>query len=244
MEERQKTAGYQRWSRLSFLHWRVPSEVLQRQLPEGLLIDTFDGWGWLGLVPFSMEAVRPWWSPPVPGVSWFLETNVRTYVKTPDGRSGVWFFSLDADSRLAVFIARRFWNLPYFNAALQLRESIPEDAELAGRCLFYDGRRNGAAGADYDITVRVSRAEPVAAVPGTLEHFLVERYTLFCTDQRGRLYSGRVHHAPYRIQSVIESRIRESFTGALIPGLSLSSLPDHSVFSKGVDVRVSPIRPL
>ncbi|MFM7919854.1 MAG: DUF2071 domain-containing protein, partial [Planctomycetaceae bacterium] len=69
MEERQKTAGYQRWSCLSFLHWRVPSEVLQRQLPEGLLIDTFDGWGWLGLVPFSMEAVRPWWSPPVPGVS-------------------------------------------------------------------------------------------------------------------------------------------------------------------------------
>ena len=239
-----QTAGYQRWSRLSFLHWRVSAELLQRQLPEGLLIETFDGSAWLGLVPFSMEAVRPWWSPPVPGVSWFLETNVRTYVRSRDGRRGVWFFSLDANKWLAVFIARTFWNLPYFSAALQLKESVPEGVAMPERCLFYDGRRRGCAGVDYDITVRVSREEPAVAQPGTLEHFLVERYLLFCADRRGRLYTGQVHHAPYRIQSVSESRIRESFTGALIPGLALSGVPDHVAYSQGVDVRISPIQPL
>lgn len=243
MASSERTAGYQSWSRLSFLHWRVEPEVLQGLLPAGLQVETFDGSAWLGLVPFSMEAVRPWWSPPVPGVSWFLETNVRTYVRAQDGRRGVWFFSLDANSRLAVFIARTFWNLPYFNAALQLRESVPEGDTMPERCLFYDGRRLGYPGVDYDITVRVSREEPVVAMPGTLEHFLVERYLLFCADRRGRLYTGQVHHDPYRIQSVRESRIRESVTGALIPGLRVSGVPDHAVYSPGVNVRISPIQP-
>ena len=243
MGSSEQTAGYQRWSRLSFLHWRVSAELLQRQLPAGLHVETFDGSAWLGLVPFSMEAVRPWWSPPVPGVSWFLETNVRTYVRSGDGRRGVWFFSLDANNRLAVFIARTFWNLPYFNASLQLQESVPAVESMSGRCLFYDGRRSGPGKVDYDITVRVSRDEPCVALPGTLEHFLVERYLLFCADRRGRLYTGQVHHDPYRIQSVSESRIRESITGALIPGLALSGTPDHAAYSQGVDVRISPIRP-
>jgi uncharacterized protein YqjF (DUF2071 family) len=244
MAANDRTAGFQRWSCLSFLHWRVPADVLQQQLPDGLLVDTFDESAWLGLVPFSMERVRPWWSPAVPGVSWFLETNVRTYVKTQDGRRGVWFFSLDATSRLAVAIARSFWNLPYFMAALQLRESQPTGAADAERCVFYDGRRLGVAGVDYDLTVRVARESAVAARQGSLDHFLVERYTLFCSDRRGRLYSGQVHHEPYRIQRVQEVRVRESMLGALIPDLPVLGVPEHVVFSEGVDVRISPIQPL
>ena len=49
---------------------------------------------------------------PVPGVSSFLELNVRTYVRAADGKPGVWFFSLDASSRLAVEAARRAYKLP------------------------------------------------------------------------------------------------------------------------------------
>ncbi|MFZ9792062.1 MAG: DUF2071 domain-containing protein, partial [Gemmataceae bacterium] len=72
----ENTAGYQRWSDLTFLHWRVPVDAIQVHLPRGLAVETFDGSAWIGLVPFSMERVRPWWSPPVPGISWFLETNI------------------------------------------------------------------------------------------------------------------------------------------------------------------------
>ncbi|MFN8706453.1 MAG: YqjF family protein, partial [Planctomyces sp.] len=117
------TAGYQEWRRLLFLHWRVPVEDVQRLLPRGLEVDEFDGSAWLGVVPFSMERIRPWWSPAVPGISWFLETNVRTYVVDRQGVRGVWFFSLDADQWLAVKIARRFWYLPYRHAVLSLQQS-------------------------------------------------------------------------------------------------------------------------
>ena len=100
------------------------------------------------------------------------------------------------------------------------------------------------SGVDYDLTVRVARESAVAARQGSLDHFLVERYTLFCSDRRGRLYSGQVHHEPYRIQRVQEVRVRESMLGALIPDLPVLGVPEHVVFSEGVDVRISPIQPL
>jgi len=101
-------AGYQSWSDLTFLHWRIEPESIQKLLPPGLTVETFDHSAWVGIVPFSMEKVRPWWAPAVPGISWFLETNVRTYVRHTNGDTGVWFFSLDANSRLAVRVARTF----------------------------------------------------------------------------------------------------------------------------------------
>ena len=119
-----RTAGYHRWAKLTFLHWRVAAETLQPLLPSGLRILQFDGSAWLGVVPFSMERIHPGWSPPVPGISWFLETNVRTYVIDEHGVSGVWFFSLDANQRLAVSIARTFWHLPYRLATLALEFSL------------------------------------------------------------------------------------------------------------------------
>jgi uncharacterized protein YqjF (DUF2071 family) len=233
------TAGYQRWSDLTFLHWRVPADAIQVHLPRGLAVETFDGSAWIGLVPFSMERVRPWWSPPVPGISWFLETNIRTYVRTEDGHSGVWFFSLDANSRLAVAIARKFWNLPYLGARLSLSRQATTNQ---GIYICYEGRRWDEPPAGYEIKVNIPSEKPIAAALGTLEHFLVERYTLFCVDGYGRMHAGQVHHAPYLIQSVGDIQVRQTLMDAIIPHGVLPNLPDHAAFSPGVDVRVSPIR--
>jgi uncharacterized protein len=98
----ERAIGFQRWRDLLFMHWRVPAEQLQSVIPAPLQLETFDGSAWIGLVPFAMRDVRPWWSPAVAGISNFLETNVRTYVVHPETGPGVWFFSLDATSRLAV----------------------------------------------------------------------------------------------------------------------------------------------
>lgn len=115
--------GYQSWRDLAFIHWRVPIEEIQALLPDPLMVDTFDGSAWVGLVPFAMRKVRPWWSPSVSGISNFLETNVRTYVHK-DGRDpGVWFFSLEASQSLAVRLARKFWNLPYYYAGMSLNKN-------------------------------------------------------------------------------------------------------------------------
>ena len=94
---------YQAWRNLTFLHWRYPAGALQAHLPRGLRIDTFDGSAWLRIAPFLLEL----------RVSTFPETNVLTYVIGPDGGSGVWFFSLDAASAIAVAGARLAYGLPY-----------------------------------------------------------------------------------------------------------------------------------
>lgn len=238
-----RTAGYQRRAGLTFLHWRVPADVLQKQLPQGLTLDTWQGNAWLGVVPFSMERVRPWWSPPVPGISWFLETNVRTYVRGPAGEPGVWFFSLDANQRLAVEIARRVWNLPYRWARLSY--SNRETRENSQRILIanYSGTRRESPAASYQIEIAADLNEPRPADPDTLEYFLVERYLLFCEDSRGGLYSGRVHHEPYRVCPVIRQQIRQTLTTPVLDGSSLPEHAEHALWSPAVDVRISPLQP-
>ena len=104
---------FMRWHDLLFLHWPIRPALIRPLIPIGLDLDTFDGWCWIGVVPFRMTGVRPRY---VPLRFAFPEINVRTYVKTP-GRSGVWFFSLDAASWLAVRAAR-WYGLPYYDAEM------------------------------------------------------------------------------------------------------------------------------
>jgi uncharacterized protein YqjF (DUF2071 family) len=190
-----------------------------------------------------MERVRPWWCAAVPGVSWFLETNVRTYVMDQRGVRGVWFFSLDANSRLAVFIARSVWHLPYCHASMRLSVSDRTTPSGSIRSICYQGQRTVRTGAGYDIEAEVDMTQAaVTASPGTLDHFLVERYVLFAASRRGLLWTGRVHHPPYRYRPVGRCRVHQSLTGALGHGTDLIRAPDHLVYSEGVDVRVSPLQ--
>ena len=110
-----------RWHDLLFLHWPVRPELIRPLIPHGLELDTFDGSAWLGVVPFRMTAVRPRYFPAFAGFA-FPELNVRTYVWTP-GRSGVWFFSLDATNWLAVRAARAWYGLPYYDARMNVELS-------------------------------------------------------------------------------------------------------------------------
>src|SRR6267154_1075488 len=112
----------QSWHDLLFAHWPVDAAMLRSHIPADLAIDTFDGQAWLGIIPFSMTGVRLRWTPPVPGLSAFPELNVRTYV-TGQGKPGVWFFSLDAASALAVAAARLSFHLPYFRARMQCTQA-------------------------------------------------------------------------------------------------------------------------
>lgn len=181
------------WHHLTFLHWRVPAAALRPLVPAALEIDTFEGDAFIGLVPFTMTNVRPWWAPPLPGTNDFHETNVRTYVHR-DGRDpGVWFFSLDAASRLAVRAARTLWHLPYHHARMTL--------ERGDAVVRYESTRRWPK--PLPGTCRVAcrpLGEPAATAPGTLEHFLAERYLLYAAARDGRLRRGAVHHAPYPLQ--------------------------------------------
>ena len=209
----ERVAGYHVWSDLLFAHWRVPVELLRPLIPRELEIDTFEGEAWLGLVPFHMSEVRPRWFPALPFVSEFHETNIRTYVHFEGRDPGVWFLSLDAACRLAVEVARWKWHLPYFRAKMDLRRDGDEVHYSSWRIDHRSSRR-----ADVEVSARIGEPlnpEPgVSVEPGTLEHFLAERYILYANDHRGRLLRGRVHHLPYPLRSAEIVSCRQTLASA------------------------------
>ena len=221
-----RAAGYQRWRHLAFVHWRVPVATLRPLVPGALAIDTFDGEAFVGIVPFTMQGVRPRWAPAVPGISNFHETNVRTYVHRDGAEPGVWFFSLDAARWLAVALARTFWHLPYHHARMTL-------AAENGEIRYASERR--ANGARFRGTCR-PRGEPQAAAPGTLEHFLAERYLLYAQKRDGTLRRGQVHHAPYPLQPAELADHDESLLAAA--GIARPAGAPLVHFASGVDVEI------
>ncbi len=231
----QRPVMYQSWQELLFLHWEADAAFVQATLPSGLTVDTFDGRAWVGVVPFFMRKIQPCWSPSIPGISNFQELNCRTYVVDRQGTPGVWFYSLDTDSRLAVWWARRFFHLPYHHA----RMSYEWDRQ-SGRVEFCS-RRRGTKPSLASRFIYEPQAEPSTSVPGTLEFFLVERYVLFADGGDGRLMQGIVHHPPYEASPVAV----EVFDDSLLElnGFPRTGAPPaHALLSRGVDVDVFPLQ--
>jgi uncharacterized protein YqjF (DUF2071 family) len=221
---------YEKWHDLLFLHWEYDSQTIQRMLPKGLHVDTFDDKAYLGVAPFFMRAVRPRLFPSIPGVSDFLELNVRTYVYDSNGTPGVWFYSLDANHYLAVKAARLFFNLPYFYANITA-ELNPDNKEISYSSYRYGTDPNLKTHFRYR-----SISDTSLAQPGTLEFFLIERYILFAYSNN-TLYSGRVWHSPYQLTEVEVSDLEENVL--CLDGFSSPSRPpDHRIMSSGVKVEI------
>jgi len=241
------------WRDLLFLHWPIDPAVLAPLVPSPLRLDTFDGRAWLGVVPFRMAGTRLRGLPPIPGTAAFPEINVRTYAVAPDGRTGVWFFSLDATSRLAVRAARAWFGLPYFDARIDCA------VDTTG-----GGRGDGAVDAGVGDTtggvryrsVRTHRGAPAAtfagryrptgpvapAAPGTLDHWLTERYALFSVDRRGRVGCGEIHHPPWPLQPAAAAV--ETNTMAAPIGVALADPAPLVHFARRIDVVAWTVRPL
>jgi uncharacterized protein YqjF (DUF2071 family) len=202
----------QDWHHLLFLHWPVPPQHLRPLLPPGLELDLHEGTAYVGLTPFTMTNVRPAWVPPLPLVSSFHETNVRTYVHAGGRDPGVWFFSLDAASTLAVAGARVLLGLPYCRARIAMNVDRSAGGEVTA--IDYDLRRRWPGPKPAACRVRYAPRGPAApAVPGSLEYFLVERYVLY-SHTGGRLYRGRIHHEPWPLQAADAALLEESLLAA------------------------------
>lgn len=221
------------WADLGFLHWAVPETELRPLVPDALEIDTLDGLAFVGLVPFTMRGVRPSWSPALPWLSSFHEVNVRTYVHQQGRDPGVWFLSLDAANPIAVVVARTVWKLPYHFARMAL--------ERDGPAIRYASERRWPRTRPAACELRYEPIGPaLPAAVGTLAHFLVERYILYAFA-RGRLFSGRVHHAPYPLQAGRVTTLDESLLAAA--GLVRPDGPPLVHYASGVDVDVFPLEP-
>ena len=228
----------QSWHDLLFAHWPLPVEAIRPLIPPLFEIDTFGGEAWISIVPFRMSGIRPRNLPALPGFSAFPEMNVRTYVTAPapyGSKPGVFFFSLEAANPVAVAIARRFYRLPYYRAAMSLTET--------SRAVHYTSVRTHARAAPA--CFRASYA-PVAGIeparPGTLDHWLAERYCLYTTDPRGRPYRAEIHHGPWPLQAA-EAEFTEN-TVAAAGGVTLPDSPPLLHFARRLDVLIWPLRRL
>jgi uncharacterized protein len=201
-----------RWLDLAFLHYPVPVSSLEKFIPKGLTLETFDGQAWLGVVPFRMDQIHARGLPAIPGTDAFLELNLRTYV-TDGVHSGVWFFSLDAENPLAVRGARVGFNLPYMDAKMS--------SQVENGWFDYSSVRThrNAPPATFKVKYKPI-GEVFHAPPGTLEHWLTERYCLFSSDARGTVYRGDISHQTWSLQAckaeILENTMAEQI-GITLP---------------------------
>lgn len=183
----------QRWDDLLLAHWRADPTELGRLLPAQVEPDVYDGSAWVALVAFVMNDSRPAGAPRSLSLPPIPELNVRTYVRAA-GRGGVYFFSLDASTPLAVGVARTLAKLAYYSADMQV-------GQQAG-WISYRSRRKGTDAKPVEFVASYRPVGPVQPpLDGTLEHFLTERYCLFTTDNASRAYTLDVHHPPWSLQT-------------------------------------------
>lgn len=223
----------QTWVDLLFAHWRVPEQALRTVVPPQLPIDTHEGSAWLGVTPFRVQGLRLRGTLPAPFLSAFPELNVRTYVSV-DGKPGIYFLSLDADSRAAVHAARRAYRLPYF------RSRMRADRGEAG--IDYELTRTSDDGPPASFKGRYgTKGEELPVRDGSLERWLAERYCLYTLDEAGRLQRGEIHHPPWPLHegwAEIEANTMAEPFGIELEGEPLLH------FSPRQDVVIWPLKPV
>lgn len=231
---------HQTWGKLLFIHWPIDTAVLRPLIPRQLEIDTFDGSAWIGVIPFTMWGIRAAFMPPIPGTSAFHELNVRTYVHL-NGVPGVWFFSLDAASRLAVWGARRFYYLPYFYAQMSLDQS--------GNEIIYSSQRRDKHGPPAGLQATWVIGDPLPSpssgsidrnvCPTSLDFFLTERYCLY-SENKGEVYRARIHHQPWPLHNATLSSLNSTMVESL--GVTAPSGNPHLRYAEEISVEIWPLR--
>jgi hypothetical protein len=215
----------QTWHDLLFAHWPVPAASLRPLVPPRLTIQEYGGTSWVGLVPFRMTGVTLRGVPSLPGLSAFPEMNLRVYVEF-EGRAGVWFISLDAANRLAVWTARRLVHLPYFHAAMSV--------QLDGDLVRYASERRGRGPRVAFRGAYRPAGDVFTASPGSLAHFLTERYCLYAQAPGRGLRRLEIHHPPWRLQPA-EAGFETNLV-AEPQGIRLPPTPPVLHFSRRLDV--------
>ena len=228
-EEVDNPASRQRWHAMTFLHWRYDANELQRLLPSKLEVDAFDGTGWVSITPFLMKDFRLGPLPAVPGISTFPKTNVRTYVRGPDRRDGLWFFSLEADSVPTVLGASSLYGAPD-----QFADMVVEEADV----VRYRSRRRDRPAVGHDISVRPTGE---CSAPSELDHWLTGRWRAYSTIA-GRLTKVPVQHQAWPLWDAELMHLEQSLLGAV--GLSDPTEDPLVQYSPGVDVRLGVPMPV
>jgi len=228
----------QSWDNILLAHFALAPATLRPFVPDGFTLDLYDGVAWLTVSPFCATHVRPSGIPPLPGFSFFSQLNLRTYV-TLEGKSGIFYLSVDVASLSAVWFARIFFRMQYWHAAIRFsRNNSGVDDSVARTMSFRASRLRGPAAckgpAEFEVMYR-PEGDPEPVHRATLEEFLTERYCIYSWN-RGKYYRTEVHHQPWSLQPA--SVELQANTLAEPFGFALPARPDLCYFSPSVKMLV------
>ena len=214
----------QRWSEVSFLHWRVDPSVVEPYMPSGCRPDVIDGSTWVGLIAFQMSKSSFFGGPRIPWLGDFPEVNVRLYSIDDNGHRGVVFLSLEASHLIPVLVARTAFSLKYQWAAMTIG--------LADDTVEYRTRRHGRPEAASHIIVRPGDDVPRTATD-PVATFLTSRWG-FHERHLGRTIYCRNHHELWPLQDAELVHLDDGLLAvAGFEGLA-DRAPDSVLYSPGV----------
>ena len=228
----------QSWNDLLLAHFSMDPPTLRQLVPEALTLDLYDGAAWLTISPFCTSHVRPSGVPPLPGLSFFPQLNLRTYV-TLQGKPGVYYFSVDNAHLSAVWFTRVFFRMQYWHSSIQISGATIQARKPEGRAIhFRSSRLHGPKAANgparFDV-VYAPEGVPERARPRSLDEFLTERYCVYSWYRR-KCYRTEVHHQPWALQRASVEILENSTAEPL--GLALPKQPDVCHFSRSLKMLV------
>jgi uncharacterized protein YqjF (DUF2071 family) len=224
----------QRWNDLLFAHFAIDPPLLRRLVPDALTLDLYDGVAWVTISPCCTSHLRPGGVPPLPRLSFFPQVNLRTYV-TMGGKPGLFYFSVDAASLPAVWLARIFFRMPYWHSAIQVSGATMQARNPQEKTIHFHSCRlhgptslNGPARFE---AIYSPEGDPEQARHGSLDEFLTERYCMYSWNRR-KFYRIEVHHQPWLLQQTSVEIRANSIVEPL--GLALPMKPDVCHFSRSI----------
>jgi len=224
----------QSWDDLLFAHYAVDPPALRKLVPDALTLDLYDGVAWLTVSPFCTSHIRPSGIPPLPGLSYFPQVRLRTYV-TMQGKPGVFYFSVDAANLSAVWFARMFFRMQYWHSKIQVSGATSQSRKIAEPTIhFRSSRLHGPAAIKGPAKLEVIYSPEGEAAParrGSLDEFLTERYCVYSRDRR-KFYRSEIHHQPWPLQRASVEIRANSIADPL--GLTLPMKPDVCHFSRSL----------
>ncbi|WP_081756739.1 YqjF family protein [Gorillibacterium massiliense] len=221
------------WRDVLLAHWSIDPDQLAPRLPNGLELDLMDDKAWLTLTPFQVKPMRLRGVPPFPPFAFsFYEINVRTYV-TYKSIPGIYTFSLDASSWLAVEMAR--WiPFPFLHAKVDMRGE--------GRIHHFRSNRTDSRDAPAAFQcayVPSNNSESFHAPLGTPLHWLTERYRLYGV-RKGKIIAEDIHHLPWPLKDAEVVIKHNSMVSPL--GIHLANKASLTAYSKRLEVLIWPAR--
>lgn len=224
----------QNWNDLLFAHFAVDAPTLRQMVPDALTLDLYDRVGWVTIAAFCTSHLRPSGIPPLPGLSFFPQLTLRTYV-TLQGKPGLLYLSVDAANLSAVWLARVFFRMQYWHASMQVSGATIQARKAEEKAIHLrSSRLHGPRGENGPAKLDVQycpEGEARLAGRGSLEEFLTERYCVYSWNRR-KIYRTEVHHQPWSLQGATVE-IRDNTIGAPL-GLTFPARPEFCHFSRSL----------